>query len=162
MLEKDGKVLRYTARLDSLNPDDSGRRFILSYFLSNDTISIFESNMRNSGIIGGKFLEKTHVHKPGSTLENPQYYSPADFAIGATLEVFSRRFVLLDADLYVLNYLETIADQIPSQTLNSLRQCLRQEPNKTQMTVKDTSLLTPPNIFHSPTDGTVETNGNAL
>ena len=71
---------------DSLNPDDSGRRFILSYFLSNDTISIFEKNMRNSGIIGGKFLEKTQVHKPGSIPENPQYYGPADFAIGATVE----------------------------------------------------------------------------
>ncbi|XP_061099276.1 EF-hand domain-containing protein 1 isoform X1 [Conger conger] len=145
MLEKDGKVLRYTARLDSLNPDDNGRRFILSYFLSNDTISIFETNMRNSGIIGGKFLEKTQVHKPGSTPENPQYYSPADFAIGTTVEVFGRRFVLLDADLYVLNYLESIADQIPSETINSLRQRLYPDPNKTQTT-----------------DETLETNENTL
>lgn len=49
-------------------------------------ISIFEKPTRNSGIIGGKFLEKTRIPKPNSTLENPEYYSPADFAIGATVE----------------------------------------------------------------------------
>ncbi|KAJ8410253.1 hypothetical protein AAFF_G00202340 [Aldrovandia affinis] len=137
LLEKDGKVLRYTARLDTVNPDDADRRFILSYFLSNDTISIFETNMRNSGIIAGKFLEKTRITKPGSATDNPEYYSPADFAIGATVEVFRRRFVLINADLYVLKYLEAIADQIPTQTLASLRQCL--EPNKASDETPETS-----------------------
>lgn len=49
-------------------------------------ISIFEKPTRNSGIIGGKFLEKTRIPKPGSTVENPEFYSPADFALGATIE----------------------------------------------------------------------------
>lgn len=71
---------------DSLNPKDEGRHFILSYFVASDMISIFERPSRNSGIIGGKFLEKTRVPKPDSTVENPQFYSPADFAIGATVE----------------------------------------------------------------------------
>lgn len=76
---------------DSQIPADESRRFILSYFLSNDMISIFEKPTRNSGIIGGKFLEKTRIHKPGSTVEHPEFYAPADFAIGATVEgeVFS-------------------------------------------------------------------------
>ncbi|XP_040920133.1 EF-hand domain-containing protein 1 [Toxotes jaculatrix] len=124
MLENDHKVLRYSARLDPQNPENEGRRFILSYFLSNDMISIFEKPTRNSGIIGGKFLEKTRIPKPGSTVENPEFYSPADFAIGATVEVFSHRFVLTNADRYVLTYLESNSSQIPSQTLDSLRQKL--------------------------------------
>lgn len=49
-------------------------------------ISIFERPKRNSGIIGGKFLEKTRVPKPGSSVEKPEFYGPADFAIGATVE----------------------------------------------------------------------------
>uniref|UniRef100_A0A668ADW0 EF-hand domain (C-terminal) containing 1 n=1 Tax=Myripristis murdjan TaxID=586833 RepID=A0A668ADW0_9TELE len=124
MLENDQKVLRYVATLDSQNPQDEGRRFILSYFLSDDMISIFEKPTRNSGIIGGKFLEKTRIPKPGSTVENPEFYSPADFAVGATIEVFSHRFVLTDADHYVLKYLESVSDQIPCKTLDSLRQRL--------------------------------------
>ncbi|XP_018531509.1 EF-hand domain-containing protein 1 [Lates calcarifer] len=124
MLENDHKVLRYSARLESQNPEDESRRFILSYFLSDDMISIFEKSTRNSGIIGGKFLEKTRIPKPGCTVENPEFYSPADFAIGATVEVFSHRFVLTDADHYVLKYLESNSSQIPSETLDSLRQKL--------------------------------------
>ncbi|XP_070705893.1 EF-hand domain-containing protein 1 [Pempheris klunzingeri] len=124
LLENDHKVLRYTARLDSQNPNDEGRRFILSYFLSNDMISVFEKSTRNSGVIGGKFLEKTRVPKPGSTVESPEFYSPADLAIGATVEVFSHRFVLIDADHYVLKYLQSNSSQIPSHTLDSLQQKL--------------------------------------
>lgn len=79
------KIVSFTLQ-DSQDPKDKDRRFILSYFLSNDTISIFEKPTRNSGIIGGKFLEKTRVPKPGSTVDHPEFYSPADFAIGATVE----------------------------------------------------------------------------
>uniref|UniRef100_A0A8C5MN70 EF-hand domain containing 1 n=1 Tax=Leptobrachium leishanense TaxID=445787 RepID=A0A8C5MN70_9ANUR len=121
MLENDHKVLRYAAELESMNPEDKGRRFILSYYLSNDMISIFEPPVRNSGIIGGKFLEKTRVPKPDSSIDNPSYYGPADFAIGAVVEVFNHRFVLTDADEYVLNSLEAHADVYPSEVLDSLR-----------------------------------------
>ncbi|KAM4600619.1 EF-hand domain-containing protein 1 [Polymixia lowei] len=130
MLENDHKVLRYVAKLDSQNPQDEGRRFILSYFLSNNMICIFEKPTRNSGIIGGKFLEKTRIPKPGCTVDNPEFYSPADFAIGATVDVFCHRFVLTDADHYVLKYLESISDQIPFQTLDSLRQKLGVHPDQ--------------------------------
>lgn len=39
----------------------------------------------------------------------------------ALASVFSHRFVLTDADHYVLEYLESMADQIPRHTLESLR-----------------------------------------
>ncbi|KAK5611875.1 hypothetical protein CRENBAI_007923 [Crenichthys baileyi] len=144
-LENDHKVLRYTAQLDSPYAKDEGRRFILSYHLSNNMISIFEKPTRNSGIIGGKFLEKTRVPKPGSTVDNPEFYSPADFAIGATVDVFSHRFLLTNADHYVLKYLESISSQIPSQTLDSLREKLgvemaRNKPVEQNATLKNFSI----------------------
>ncbi|KAM9849611.1 EF-hand domain-containing protein 1-like [Aulostomus maculatus] len=130
MLENSQKVLRYSAKLDSQKPQDEGRCFVLSYFLSNGTISIFEKSTRNSGIIAGKYLKKTRVPKPGSTIDNPEFYSPADFVIGSTVDVFGQRFMLTDADLYVLKYLESISNQIPFQTLDSLCQkmCVRKHP----------------------------------
>ncbi|XP_041832130.1 EF-hand domain-containing protein 1 [Melanotaenia boesemani] len=125
MFENDNKVLRYLARLDSPHPEDECRLFVLYYFLSNDMISISEkTHGKHSASIGRKFLEKIRVPKPGSSVENPEFYSPADFAIGATVEVFSHRFVLIDADHYVLKYLESISSQIPTHTLESLRQKL--------------------------------------
>ncbi|XP_056336633.1 EF-hand domain-containing protein 1 [Danio aesculapii] len=121
LLENDHKVLRYAARLDSQNPLDEGRRFILSFHFADDMISIFEKSTRNSGIIGGKFLEKTRIPKPGSTAEKPEYYQPADLCVGATVEVFGHRFVVTDADRFVLSFLESQSHQTPEHTLSSLR-----------------------------------------
>ncbi len=64
-MENEHNVLRYEAVLDSIKVEDQGRRFIISYRLADDTISIYEPPMRNSGIIGGKFLERSRVSKPG-------------------------------------------------------------------------------------------------
>ncbi|MCJ8749890.1 hypothetical protein PDJAM_G00192840 [Pangasius djambal] len=140
------KKLEQVCKRDSQNPQDEGRRFILYYFLSNNMISIFEKSTRNSGIIGGRFLEKTRIPKPGSTVENPKYYGPADFAIGATVEVFGWRFVLTDADQYVLDHLESVAEQerIPEQTLSSLRRALRKNEAPSLNPPSDTELT------HSP------------
>lgn len=56
-------------------------------------ISIFEPPVRNSGIIGGKYLGRTKVIKPYSSVENPVYYSPSDFFIGAVIEGRSKHSV---------------------------------------------------------------------
>ncbi|XP_074905051.1 EF-hand domain-containing protein 1 [Buteo buteo] len=125
ILENDHKVLRYQVALESPNPEDRKRRFILSYFLSDDMISIYEPPVRNSGIIGGKYLGKTRVAKPGSTTENAMYYEPSDLTIGSTIEVFGHRFVITDADEYVLNYMESNAESFPAATLQSLRDHFR-------------------------------------
>ncbi|KFP43916.1 EF-hand domain-containing protein 1, partial [Chlamydotis macqueenii] len=144
MLENDHKVLRYQMALESPNPEDRKRRFILSYFLSNDLISIYEPRVHNSGIIGGKYLGKTRVAKPGSTPENPTYYEPSDFSIGSTIEVFGHRFVITDADEYVLNYMESNAESFPAAMLQSLRDHFRpqqvvKEPAKSDIPMLGTS-----------------------
>lgn len=74
MLENDNKVLRYEAKMESSRQEDRDRRFIISYRLADDMISIFEPQQRNSGIIGGKFLERTRIAKPGSKTDNPTFY----------------------------------------------------------------------------------------
>ena len=64
-MENDHKVLRYEAVLETTNTEDRGRKFIISYRLSDDSIGVYEPPMRNSGIIGGKFLENSRIAKPG-------------------------------------------------------------------------------------------------
>jgi hypothetical protein len=39
---------------------------VLSYFMMDDSLLIFEPPIRNSGIVGGKFLERQRVYKPES------------------------------------------------------------------------------------------------
>uniref|UniRef100_A0ABI7YAQ0 EF-hand domain containing 1 n=1 Tax=Felis catus TaxID=9685 RepID=A0ABI7YAQ0_FELCA len=121
MLMDDNKVLRYLAALDSPIPEDKDRRFVFSYFLASDMISIFEPPVRNSGIIGGKYLGRTKVVKPSSSVENPIYYGPTDFFIGAVIEVFGHRFIILDTDDYVLKYMESNAAQYSPEALLSIQ-----------------------------------------
>lgn len=46
----DSNVLRFLARMNTTKPIDQERRFIISYYLSDDTISVFEPPVRNSGM----------------------------------------------------------------------------------------------------------------
>jgi hypothetical protein len=55
---------------------------------------------------------------------------PVLLTISSSASVFGHRFVLTDADHYVLKYLESEADQIPSQTLESLRNRLGVHPDQ--------------------------------
>jgi len=122
MLENDHKELRFEAIMDTMRPEDRGRRFIITYRLADDMLVIYEPPVRNSGIIGGKFLERTRVAKPGSSLEKPVYYGPQDFFIGAVIEIFKHRFVITNADAFVLKYIEDHQAQFPEQTYASIKQ----------------------------------------
>lgn len=57
-VDNDKKILRYTARFNTKVPEDVDRRFIISFYLADDTISIFEPAQKNSGILEGPFLER--------------------------------------------------------------------------------------------------------
>ncbi|XP_037068450.1 EF-hand domain-containing protein 1-like [Pollicipes pollicipes] len=105
-LENDGIILRFEAELESQKPYHRERRFIISYYPSDDTISIYERVLRNSGVIGGKFLHRMMVEKPESTKEDPVYFTLRDFCIGTTLQVYNHRFKIVNADRFVLTFLE--------------------------------------------------------
>ncbi|XP_020849629.1 EF-hand domain-containing protein 1 [Phascolarctos cinereus] len=121
MLTDEHKVLRYMAVLESPIPEDRGRHFIISYYLATEMVTIFEPPVRNSGFFGGKYLGKTKIAKPGSCIDKPTFYGPGDFFIGALIEVFGHRFIIQDADEYVLKYLESNAKDYPPSTILSLK-----------------------------------------
>lgn len=45
----DGNVLRFLAKLDAAKAIDAERKFVISYFLADDTVVVFEPTVRNSG-----------------------------------------------------------------------------------------------------------------
>lgn len=119
----DSNVLRYLARLDTTKPIDQDRRFIISYFLSDDTILVFEPPVRNSGIIGGKFLERGRVKKPDQPLFSTrlsEYYQACDMFVGNRVEINKFQFVLIDADEYAYNYMERHSDEFPSANIRQI------------------------------------------
>ncbi|XP_058714164.1 EF-hand domain-containing family member C2 [Poecile atricapillus] len=124
----DSKILRYGAKLITDNAIDRERKFIISFFLRDDTISIFEYAERNSGIAGGKFLERGRIKKPGQELfksEPSEYYKAQDLFVGARVCFHGHNFLLVDADEYTFNYMEKNANEFPmadiSVVLNKLK-----------------------------------------
>ncbi|CAH8430283.1 unnamed protein product [Schistosoma intercalatum] len=102
-------VLRFAGRLLSDRPTDRDRQFVISCYLSDDTISIFEPQQKNSGFQGGLFLERSKIKKPDSKLfdnKPMEYYKPTDLYVGAKLDFNTFLFELTEADDYTLDYME--------------------------------------------------------
>jgi len=130
MLENDNKTLRYAASMVPIRPEDKNRRFILTYRLADHMITIFEPPLKNTGIIGGKFLEATRIPKPNCDRENPIFYGPVDLSIGAVITVFRHRFTIVDCDDFVLSYLEENAELFDDQ--NRLKSTIQSIKDKKQ------------------------------
>jgi len=120
MMENDRKILRFLAHLDTDAPEDRGRIFVIKYFLSDDTCAVFEPPTKNSGIIGGKFLERCRVKKPFSN----DFYTQADFFTGAKLEFNRFKFVVHQADEYSLSYMESDAESHPMSNIENIAEQL--------------------------------------
>uniref|UniRef100_A0A4W4EVS1 EF-hand domain-containing family member C2 n=1 Tax=Electrophorus electricus TaxID=8005 RepID=A0A4W4EVS1_ELEEL len=122
LMEKDrqgleSNVLRFMGKMQSDSPVNKERTFIISFYLSDDTITMFEPTQRNSGVIGGKFLERSRVKKPGQELfksEMSEYYKAQDLYVGATLIINNQPFQLVECDEYALNYMEQHSEEVIS------------------------------------------------
>ncbi|KAI9000015.1 hypothetical protein BC832DRAFT_563307 [Gaertneriomyces semiglobifer] len=108
-----GLSLRFSARFHNPSIIDSARRFIITLFLSDESLSIFEPPIRNSGIVGGKFLEKSRVKKPEGG-----YYGMRDFYIGAVLTVNGFCFVVDGCDEGAKTFMEAHQELFPNLDKN--------------------------------------------
>jgi hypothetical protein len=51
----------------------------------------------------------------------PVYYGPNDFYIGAHVELFKHRFIIIDADRYVFKFIEENQQQFSQHVIDSFR-----------------------------------------
>lgn len=98
----ENEVLRFSARFDTTKPIDLDRRFFVTFFAVDGTLSIFEQPQRNSGIEAGQFLKQNKYKIP----DGSRYFRAEDLFIGARIDVNKFKFVLLDADEYALQWME--------------------------------------------------------
>lgn len=118
----ESNTLRFVARLQTKDPIQADRRFIISYFLSDDSLMIHEPTLKNSGINGGKFLERCKVKRPNQppySTKLPDYYSHRDLFVGAVLNIHAFLFKLYDADEYCYKYMEKRSDLFPYSNVKS-------------------------------------------
>lgn len=103
-VDNDKKILRYTARFNTKVPEDVDRRFIISFYLADDTISIFEPAQKNSGIIEGPFLERRKYKNVDKMMD---FITPTDMPVGGDIKINGYNFHVLDCDEYTTKYLAT-------------------------------------------------------
>ena len=125
MFKNDMHILRFNAKLVSTEPDDENREFLISFYCGDDTIQVYEVCDKNSGRIGGKFMErKTH--------KNPvdgRVYFEKDFLIGRTIFLGGFKFQLVSADEYTEKYMEDNPDQFPENITNVLNKIKKRSVN---------------------------------
>ncbi|KAK9869902.1 hypothetical protein WA026_003622 [Henosepilachna vigintioctopunctata] len=120
----DSHVLRFSAKLLSKIPDNCRRKFIISYFLSDDTIGVYEV------CDGGRtnFFSRAPIVIPGQpifTSNPPLKYTPQHMFVGATIVINSYVFVLTDADDYCLRYMEINSQEYPKANLKLIMDKVR-------------------------------------
>ena len=106
-VDNDKKILRYTARFNTRVPEDVDRRFIISFYLADDSLSVYEPAVRNSGIMEGPFLRR---NKYKNVDKNNEFITPTDLPIWGDIKINGYSYHVLSCDEYTQNYLQTHLD----------------------------------------------------
>lgn len=123
LLNNDGKVLRFSAQFKNPAPQDRDRKFVIAFFLADDTVAVFEKPQRNSGFKEGKFVQRCKLTNPATG----KTFCASDFKIGAVLTINSFTFITTEADEYSLGFMEADADSFPASDLSNIISQLRQQ-----------------------------------
>lgn len=102
MFKQDMHILRFESKLMSTEPDDESRKFIVSFYCGDDTIQVYEICDKNSGRIGGRFMERQKQTNPTTG----RYYTESDFLIGNVVHLAGFVFRLMKCDEYTEKYME--------------------------------------------------------
>lgn len=114
IFKNDMHILRFDTKLVSTEPDDENRKFIVSFYVGDDTIQVYEVCDRNSGRLGGKFLERKQFKNPVTG----EYYEEKHFAIGETVYLNGFRFQVMDCDEYTHKYMEDNCEVFPQASID--------------------------------------------
>merc|ERR1711937_600710 len=94
IMYNDKKKLGFTAMFNAPREEDVNRRFIFQFDLQDDSVGIHEPPQRNSGIVGGRFLEKkVHLNQKTGRL-----FTPEDLLPGNVVQILNHEFMMLDMD----------------------------------------------------------------
>lgn len=101
-IDNDKIILRFLARLNTKVPEDIDRRFLISFFMADDSIQVYEMQQRNSGIWEGKFLERRKY----KNVENDyKYFTISDFEINKSIKINNFSLHIMDADDFTKKWL---------------------------------------------------------
>ena len=118
-------ILRFVCRMISKNKIDNSKKFIISFFCGDDTIMIYLQAERNSGIKGGKFLEKSKYKND----QTGKYYTTKDLFMGQILNINKNQYQIISSDEYTFNFMFQRPDLFPLCDPEAIFHVLRERFN---------------------------------
>lgn len=123
MFKSDQNILRYEARLISKNREDNDQKFIISFFCGDDTVQVYHSTAVNSGIVGGKLIQRGQHKNPITG----KCYTDKDFQIGEIITISVYNFQILRCDEFTWNYMQENLNLYPKSNweyiVDRIRKC---------------------------------------
>ena len=121
-----GRLLRCRAKLISKMPIDRTRAFSITFYMEDNTLSIFEEDVRNSGVVGGTYLKRgrytNFLPREGG---KPRYFTNRDIFLGNVISVNKVEFQITEVDGSSLRFCEANPDEFPmSDTFHILMRLL--------------------------------------
>lgn len=108
------RILRCKAKLISKNLIDAKRIFMITFYLEDDTVHIYEEIVRNSGIIGGTFLKRgKYLNALPPEGEITRYFVPQDIYLGNVISLNGNEMKILEMDNLSMKFCETYPDEFP-------------------------------------------------
>lgn len=94
--------MRFNAKIINQSQNESERKFVFSFFVSEDILQIFEEAGKNSGRVSAKFMERRKVKNPITN----KYYTEKDFYVGANIYINKYIFKLYECDEKTKSYMK--------------------------------------------------------
>ncbi|XP_014212751.1 EF-hand domain-containing family member C2-like [Copidosoma floridanum] len=127
--KNDNRVLRFAAKMISDVPANADRCFVVNVRLFDNAVSIPEIVCERKGRNKSMFQQYARARLPGQnvfTSEEPRYYEPRHFYIGATVTLYGFKFQLVGADEYTFNYMEHHHTEFPMSNVRAIMGKLRE------------------------------------
>lgn len=93
----------------------------MNFFCGDDTIQVYQETDKNSGVVGGKFLER----KKHRSEKEGRYLTETDFQIGGIVELDVYHFQLLRADEFTAKYMAERPERFPQASLQEITDKLK-------------------------------------
>jgi len=103
----ENKVLAFVAELISATPEDATRKFVITFYVSDQTIKVTEISVKNSGFIGGPFLARSKLKTPTG-----EFIVEKHMFVGAIVELQRHQFRLVEANEHTLKFMEAHRDDL--------------------------------------------------
>lgn len=107
-------LIRCRAFMVSDDKINTSRNFTITFYLEDDTLSVFEDVMRNSGMTGGSFLKRgRYINALPEDSDSPRPFAATDIYLGNVISVNGCDFTIKEMDEMSVDFCESFPEEFP-------------------------------------------------